>query len=162
MNNAEISQAVVDIKSWFSRTKCQKLMNSGASNADLQRLEKGIDARLPQALKTLLLEVNGGMYFLEKKQLSADEIQDAVSANERKSSWKEGLIPFCGDDSGLLVIDTRRGDEVREWDADDGLGDTVSDNIIRFFEEYRNNLLGGHFEYLDDLGVVEKMGKPRK
>eukprot|EP00599_Poterioochromonas_sp_BG-1_P008657 CAMPEP_0173151250 /NCGR_PEP_ID=MMETSP1105-20130129/11458_1 /TAXON_ID=2985 /ORGANISM="Ochromonas sp., Strain BG-1" /LENGTH=163 /DNA_ID=CAMNT_0014066569 /DNA_START=3 /DNA_END=494 /DNA_ORIENTATION=+ len=163
MNNAEIEQSVLDIKSWFSRTKSGKRFNGPASNADLQRLEKAIDTRLPVALKALLLEVNGGLYFLDKKQLSSDEIQDIFAAHERKSSWREGLIPFAGEESSLLVIDTRRNDAVREWDEDEGLGDTLSDNIVRYLEEYRNNLLGGHFEFLDDVGVVEKMvGKPRK
>jgi hypothetical protein len=163
MNRAEINQAVTDIKGWFDRTKCKKHMNGPASNADMQRLEKGIDARLPDALKSILFEVNGGMYFMDKKQLSAEEIREIVSSNERNSTWREGLIPFCGDESSLLVIDSKRSDEIREWDADDGVGDRVSDNLTRYLESYRNDLLSGHFEYLDDIGVVEKMGgKPRK
>lgn len=162
MNNAEIQQSILDLKSWFSRTKCNKLMNGPATSVDLQRLEKSIDVRLPNALRALLSEVNGGMYFMEKKLLSTEEIQDIFSSNERKSNWKAGLIPFAGEESSLLVIDTRRDDAVREWDEDDGVGDTISDNMVRYLEEYRNNLLGGHFEYLDDVGVVEKMVKARK
>jgi hypothetical protein len=162
MTNAEVNQAVFDLKSWFTRTKCSKSMGEGASTADLQRLEKAIDARLPSSLKALLQEVNGGMYFMEKKQLSTMEIMDAVSDNEGKKSWKQGLIPFCGDEAGFLVIDTSRDDDVREFDADDGLGDSVADNFTRYLENYRNDLLGGHFEFLEDVGVVEKMGKGRK
>ena len=162
MSNAEIQQSVLDLKAWFSRTQCKKLINEPATSADLQRLEKAIDARLPAALKAVLSEMNGGIYFLDKKLLSTNEIQDTVSRYERKSTWKDGLIPFAGEDSSLLVIDTRRDDSVREWDEDDGLGDTISDNMVRYLENYRNDLLGGHFEYLDDVGVVEKMGKSRK
>jgi hypothetical protein len=162
MTNAEVQQCILDIKSWFNRTKCKKLLNEPASNSDLQRMEKALDARVPSSLKLLLLEVNGGMYFMDKKQLSCEEIQDIHSSNERKSTWKDGLIPFCGDASSCWVIDTRRDDEIKEWDVDEGLGDNISDNLVRYLEEYRNNLLGGHFEFLDDLGVVEKMGKARK
>lgn len=162
MNRAEISQSVLDIKAFFARHGASKLLGSAASTSDIQRLEKTIDNQLPFALNVLLSEVNGGMYFMERKQYSTEDIKDKVGDLEGSKKWKSGLIPFCGDDSTLLVIDTTSDDAVFEYDLDDGLGDKVAPNFVRFLETYRNDLLGGHFEYLEDCGVIEKMGKGRK
>jgi len=162
MNNAEISQCVLDIKSWFDRTKAKKNINGPATTVDLQRLEKSIDIPLPPALKIMLQEVNGGMYFLDKKQLSSEEIRELVSECDGLKTWTNGLVPFAGDSSSMLVVDTTGRGEVYEWDSDDGLGDRLASNMSRFLETYRNELLAGRYEYLDEVGAVEKMEKGRK
>jgi hypothetical protein len=61
---------------------------------------------------------------------------------------------------GLLVVDTRdKGAAVYEWDEDDGVSsDPVAPSLAQYLEMYRNQLLAGHCEYLDDAGVVEKVG----
>lgn len=163
MSSAEASQCVLDIKAWFSRTDCRKLMQNGAESADIQRLEKSIDTQLPRTHMQLLSEVNGGMYLMDKELLSASQIAEVFSEVDRSKLWQAGLIPLCGDAESMLVIDTRRNDEVLEWDADDGVGSSVAPNLVRYLEDYRNSLLSGHFEYLDGIGVVEKMGgKPSR
>ena len=43
-----------------------------------------------------------------------------------------------------------------------GVGDTVADNVVQFLENYRNSLLSGRFEFLEDIGVIEKMGASKK
>lgn len=43
-----------------------------------------------------------------------------------------------------------------EWDAD-GQGTTVAKSFLLFLEHFRNELLSGRFEYVEGLGVVEKM-----
>ncbi len=162
MSNAEIVQCVLDIKSWFSRGKGPKVtFQSGAGTADLQRLQKALDAEIPRVLKVLLSEINGGIYFMDKIQLSSEKILEVASELEGSKKWRNGLVPFCGDDNTMLVIDSRT-EEVREWDSDEGLGDVVAPNLMRYLEDYRNSLLTGQFEYLDEVGVVEKMGKARK
>ncbi len=158
----EIEQCVLDIKSWFSRTKCRNDINHPAKPADIQRLEKTIDISLPRALKILLSEADGGMYFMDKKQLGVSEIQAFIQEKETSRKWADSFLPFCGDDSGALVIDTKADNAVFEWDFDDGLGNEVASNLVRYLESYRNDLLGGHFEYVDGLGVIEKIGKSRK
>eukprot|EP01036_Dinobryon_divergens_P027036 gene27036-35745_t len=165
MSAPEITQCVVDIKNWFLRTKCAKYIgNSGSAVADLQRLEKTLDARLPAALKVLLTEVDGGVYFMEKKQLSCRMIADLLPKLEdlNPKLWpRERFIPFCGNEEALLAIDLKT-DAVVEWDSDDGVGDTVADNVVQFLESYRNSLLSGRFEFLEDIGVIEKMGASKK
>ncbi len=162
MNRAEISQSVLDIKAFFTRHGASKQLGNGASSPDIQRLEKTIDNQLPFALNVLLGEVNGGLFFMERKQYNTEEIKDKVGDLEGTKKWKNGLIPFCGDDSTMLVIDTTVGDAVFEYDMDDGLGDQLANNFVRFLETYRNDLLSGHFEFLEDCGVIEKMGKGKK
>lgn len=161
MSSSEISQSILDIKSWFLRSD-RKLEFESASTADLQRLEKAIDTQLPLAMRILLQESNGGLYFMDKRQLSVIDIMDAVSNAENSSKWKQGLIPFCGDESGYFVIDTSDNDSVYEWDSDEGLGDRVGSNFTRYLENYRNELLENHFEYLQDVGVIEKVSKSHK
>ena len=156
MSSAEAAQCTLDIKAWFSRSDAARSLQNGATSVDFQRLEKTIDCELPLSLKAVLSEVNGGIYFMDKKQLNTTQIADTTSRLERTPGWKEGLVPFAGDEDTTLVIDTRYGD-VYEWDAD-GKGDRVAPSMERFLEDYRNNLLSGHFEFLEDVGVIEKMG----
>ena len=85
-------------------------------------LEKTLDARLPAALKVLLTEVDGGVYFMEKKQLSCRMIADLLPKLEdlNPKLWpRERFIPFCGNEEALLAIDLKT-DAVVEWDSDDG------------------------------------------
>ena len=155
MSNAEVSQCVLDIKSWFSRTKCKRNIKEGATSADLQRLQKALGTEIPRVLRILLQEINGGIYFMDKVLLSSERILEIASGMDGS-----GIIPFCGDDNSMLVLNTRT-DEVLEWE-DGNVGDVVSPNLLRYLENYRNDLLGGHFEFLDEIGVVEKMGKSKK
>lgn len=162
MTRAEVVQCVLDIKAWFKRTKSKSLELISANEVQLQQLEKTIDTSLPMGLRELLVESNGGMYFMDKKQLSTKEIAEVVREHEGSSTWKNGIIPFCGDGSSFLVISTTDNDKVYEWDVDDGLGDLISSNLNDYLETYRNDLLESHFEFLDDVGVIEKMGKTKK
>lgn len=162
MSNAEVGQCIFDIKSWFARTDRNGKLGNQASSVDFQRLEKSIDMALPSTLKILLSELNGGIYFMDKKQLNTDEISSCIADLDKSSRWKSGLIPFCGDRDSLLVINVNRGEEIYEWDSEEGLGDQVAPSLTTFLEEYRNSILGGHFEYLEDIGVVEKVGATAK
>ena len=162
MTAAEVSQCALDIKSWFIRNKASKFLNESATSADIQRLEKSLDCTLPRELKILLQEVNGCMFLKEKRQFSSEEIQENFGNLEKEKKWKDGLIPFAGDDSSYLVIDTRKSDEIYEWDADDGFGDSISASLGDFLEKYRDDLLKGHYEFLGEAGVVEKMSRGKK
>ena len=149
-----------DIKSWFQRA-APKLAFDGATDADLQRLEKTIDTELPLALAFMLREANGSMWFMEKEGMSCAAIAEVVGKLEGQRSWRAGIVPFAGDEGmGLLVVDTRdKGAAVYEWDEDDGVSsDPVAPSLAQYLEMYRNQLLAGHCEYLDDAGVVEKGG----
>lgn len=46
-----------------------------------------------------------------------------------------------------------------EWDAADGEGGTVAKTFSLFLESFRNELLSGRCEYVEGLGVVEKIVK---
>ena len=163
MTGDEVSQCMLDIKAWFARTDCRKNMREGAESADFQRLEKAIDAQVSRSHKAILSEVNGGFYFMDKEVLGTSQIGDLCAELESSKKWKVGLVPLCGDAEAMLVVDPAHNDEILEWDAEDGLGDAVSRSLVCFMEDYRNSLLSGQFEYLEGIGVVEKMGgKPSR
>lgn len=161
MSTAEVVQCTLDIKSWFARTACKKLMVDGATSVDFQRLEKTIDQEIPSSLKAVLSEINGGIYFMDKRQLNTSQIAECVSRVENSRQWKAGLVPFAGDEDVLLVIDTRNH-AVYEWDSGEGLGAEVAPSLEKYLEDYRNNMLSRKVEFLEDVGVVEKMGVKSK
>jgi len=88
--------------------------------------------------------------------LLSQRIISVLGELESSRRWKASLIPFCGDESGYVVVDTT-SDEVCEWDMDDGLGDCLATSISSYLEKYRDQLLSGHLEYLDGVGVIEKV-----
>ena len=45
---------------------------------------------------------------------------------------------------------------MREWDAE-GEGAVVADTFSLFLERFRNDLLSGRCEFVEGIGVVEKM-----
>ena len=137
----------------------------GATTADLQRLEKTIDVELPRSLKFLLLESNGGLWYMEKEFMSCDSIAQVISKFEGRKNWRQGIVPLCGDEGmGMLVVDTTTAKTaVYEWDEDDGIADDpIFPSLGTFLEDYRNRLLAGQCEFLDECGVIEKVAKARK
>lgn len=57
------------------------------------------------------------------------------------------------------VTDTQvKGCPVADWDTD-GEGATVAESFSLFLEGFRNELLSGRCEYVEGLGVVEKITK---
>lgn len=79
MTGAEVEQCAFDIKSWFLRTAGESIRSiGGASTVDIQRLEKSIDTRIPNEIKTLLTEINGGIYFFDKKLMSTEEFEKFI------------------------------------------------------------------------------------
>ena len=161
MTADECEQCILDIKNWFVRSAGGGKTMEGASNVDIQRLEKTIDCELPKALKFMLYEANGTLWFLEKEQMTCDTIAQMVSKFEGKKHWRRGCIPFAGDEGmGMLVVDTTNTKAaVYEWDGDDGISDDpISLSLTSYLEDYRNRLLSGQCEFLEDCGVIEKMG----
>lgn len=158
MSKEEILQCVQDIKTWFRRKSPSQC--TGASQSDIERLEKVIGSKLPLPLLYLLKENDGGIYIFDKLLLSAKECLEKTLAFESSKGWKEGMTAFCGDSAAALIIDYR--DRIFEWDEVDGVGDEISSSITNYLEDYRNKLLSGSFEYIDDIGVVEKSNGTKK
>ena len=89
------------------------------------------------------------------------DILKALGELDSCDLWKSYYIPICGDSSDMIIINTRT-DNIMEWDEDDGAGEIISTSFASFLETYRDELLSGHFEYLDECGVIEKMTKSKK
>ena len=160
---SELTQSVTDIKGWFQRSPEDWSEATGAPSAEIQRLEKTLEKQIPRDLELLLGEANGGLWFMEKESFSVDKIRDQLMEYDGASWWRRGLIPFAGDDSCLLVVDTNLEDAVYEWDiGEEEPNDKIADGLGAYLEQYRDTLLGGGCEYIDGCGVVEKVGASRK
>lgn len=107
-------------------------------------------------MRALLEVVNGGIWFMDKPLLGTEQIVRAVAELEAAGGWRPSLIPFCGDDSGYIVVNTS-SDEVFEYEAGEGVGDCIDISFSSYLEKYRDQLLSGRFEYLDGCGVVENV-----
>jgi len=105
--------------------------------------------------KLYLSEINGGVWFMDKICLSTTEIISISNDLQECRLWKSSYFPICGDISNLLILNQRG--EVCEWDDEDGCGDLISDSLSEYLEDYRNSLLDGKFEFIKEIGVVEKM-----
>lgn len=76
------------------------------------------------------------------------------------------MCPFLRQRYNNKVVDANApGCPVEEWDAE-GEGSVVAKTFSVFFEQYRNDLLSGRFEYVEGIGIIEKIGtassRPRK
>ena len=155
MTTDEFNQCIHDIKSWFCRSGLSVDRFGHATSADFQRLNKAVDT-IPNELHALLSECNGGLWYGEKIGLSTEGIIDLVMELSSLERWNDHLLPFCGDASGLLAINKKTG-KVIEWDCDEGSGDVEAESFGAYIEQYRNSLLGGKFEYFEDVGVIERV-----
>lgn len=125
-------------------------------SSSIERIEKLLGDSMPDALAILLEETADAdnIWFMDKPLLHADAMLKYMLELKLES------LPFCGSEDGMLVI--QPSGEVCEWDGDDGVGQEVAKSFNSFLEEYRNFLLNGNGEFLEDVGVVEKMAKARK
>lgn len=155
MTPAEVEQCAFDIKMWFTRSGMPSL--SGASSSDIQKLEKSLDIRVPEDVKILLGEIDGDIYFFDKKFFSCLEMKEMVSNLDGSKKWRSSFLPICGDETAMLLIDTERHNSLYEWDSDDGIGDVESSSFGAYLERYRNMLLAGQCDFVKDVGVIEKM-----
>ena len=80
---------------------------------------------------------------------------------ETNKLWNDNLVPFACESSCYLAINKKSGSVV-EWDEEDGINETLSDSFNEYVENYRNSLLEGKYEYLDSVGVIEKISGSRK
>lgn len=161
-SSSEIIQCVTDIVGWFQRSPEDWTATDGAPLEEIERLEKTLEMQIPPEVEVLLTQSNGGLWFMEKEAFSIDKIRDQLMENDGASWWRPGLIPFAGDDSTLLIVDSQ-DNAVYEWDIGESEpSDQLAEGLGAYLEQYRDTLLGGGCEYLDGCGVVEKVGATRK
>ena len=121
-------------------------------------MEKEFDTPLPPVLVCLLQGQNGGLWFNEYRSFSANEIQE--SAKQARSEWNDWendqYIPIAGDiDGSILLID--KSDEMALYEFDgDGKGRVQADSLEEYLETFREKLLSGKYEFVEEVGIVEK------
>eukprot|EP00613_Pedinella_sp_CCMP2098_P005649 CAMPEP_0171593768 /NCGR_PEP_ID=MMETSP0990-20121206/309_1 /TAXON_ID=483369 /ORGANISM="non described non described, Strain CCMP2098" /LENGTH=173 /DNA_ID=CAMNT_0012154367 /DNA_START=105 /DNA_END=626 /DNA_ORIENTATION=+ len=147
MTKSEVSQAVLDVCTWFERNSPDKLVPTDP--AKLEGLEKVLGFEIPMGLSLLLEKGGGGVWFYERQGFGSDKIASQAA------KLGENIIPFASDvDGNLYVIDCGRRGAVFEWDSD-GRGTEVASSFEDFLEQLRNDLLSNKFEFVEDCGVVE-------
>ena len=104
-------------------------------------------------LAELLSQFSGREIWIYEMQLvNVDDIRDVFESKKMGD-----CIPFVKDvDDNMLVVDAN-SEAVCEYD-EDGVGSEISPSVASYIEKYRNDLLSGKFEFIEDCGVVEKMG----
>lgn len=157
MDADECDQCIHDIVSWFERKA--ELEAASERNSDLEALEKSLGMELPDALRSLLKKQSGGLWFDEYKSMTAEDIMNAADKASSISGWRSSFVPFAGDaDGALLIIDVDARTAVFEF-GEDGKGKQLAPSMSQFLEDYRNRLLSGQFDYVEDVGLVERSRK---
>ncbi|ETI36294.1 hypothetical protein F441_17439 [Phytophthora nicotianae CJ01A1] len=158
MDVDEREQCIHDIVSWFQRKA--NLESAAEKNADIEALEKTLGGEIPEELRSLLMTQSGGIWFDDYKSLSADEIINKAEALASIKGWDSSLIPFAANvDGGALVTDTGSRNAVFEF-SEDGKGDRpLASSLLEYLEKYRNRLLSGKFDFVEDVGLVERSRK---
>ncbi|DBA04608.1 TPA: hypothetical protein N0F65_012191 [Lagenidium giganteum] len=157
MDADERDQCIHDIVSWFQRKT--ELKAAGEKSSELEALEKALGTEIPEALRSLLAKQSSGIWFDEFKSLCADDIMNAADKLSSIKGWKSSYVPFAADADGTyLISDVAAKNAVSEF-SDDGKGKQLSSTLSQYLEDYRNRLLSGHFDYVEDIGLVERSRK---
>ncbi|KAJ0402645.1 hypothetical protein P43SY_007510 [Pythium insidiosum] len=157
MDDDECEQCVHDIVSWFERKA--EIVSRGEKRASIEALEKELGRPIPDALRGLLSKQSGGLWFDEYKTLGADDIARTAESLSRASGWKTSFVPFAADaDGNALVTDAAAKGAVFAF-GDDGRGRDLAPSLSQYLEDYRNRLLSGRFDFVEDVGLVERTRK---
>ena len=148
MTPAEMRQCAKDIVDWFR--KHAELDAVGTDADEVDRISR--QRPLPLALEELYNAARSGIWFGDKQLIGLQ------SCGKLLGEVDKPFFPFARDvDDGMLVVDCD-SEAVYEWDLADGRGDKVDGSVSDYLEDYRNKLLEGKFEYMEDDGCIEKMG----
>ena len=149
MTDDDAAQCAKDIASWFS-DKAGEGKTSGANASDLERVSKAAGEN--PALEAMLREIDGGIWYYESQALDTAAIVEKAAA-------LDGVLPFAADvDDNMLVVLAAGDGPVVEWDADDGAGEELAASFADFLEQYSKKLLSGQWEFVEECGVMQKMG----
>ena len=144
------ANSLPDIVAWFKRSSDLEIEEG--SDEDVQPLFKALGYECDATLTFLVTQCKNGIWYGDKKGMSADTMIEAVTGGE----FGEALPFACDEDEEwFLAIDGEDG-EIKEWTKDDGAGDILATTFNDYLEEYRNALLAAKYEYVEDCGCMEK------
>ena len=61
-------------------------------------------------------------------------------------------------DGTFLVVDVESKNEVLEFN-EEGKGKKLASSLSQYLETYRNRLLSGKFDFVDEVGLVERSSR---
>eukprot|EP01017_Pseudomicrothorax_dubius_P027704 TRINITY_DN3229_c0_g4_i2.p1 TRINITY_DN3229_c0_g4~~TRINITY_DN3229_c0_g4_i2.p1 ORF type:complete len:185 (+),score=40.95 TRINITY_DN3229_c0_g4_i2:147-701(+) len=162
----EIEQVLKDIEYWFEQNAREVFdevqTSKPAAEAEIKELTATLKiSKLPPGLDLLIRRRNGGFQLTETyKTLSIKAILEAIETNSVQGYWNNGYIPIAVDiENNYLIIATEKEVEqkVISWNQDIGVLEEVSDNFGLYLEKLRNGLFGKKLEYVESLGIIEKV-----
>lgn len=153
MRPGEIRQCVADLVGWFEKRNKTASATAGASNIELEKL------KLPLAVEELYLQTNGNLiWFDDKKMVSLREAAELKVEMKERNPKDDQFFPFGNDDEDdLLVVDCDT-EAVYEYEVFEGLGHKITDSFSDYLERYRNDILADQYEFIEEMGVIEKVG----
>ena len=93
-------------------------------------------------------------FVVSRRPLACCVRPGADRAHAGFAQWQDDLVPIARNiDSGDLLVVHGKG--VSTWSGDEGPGSTDSPSLATYLEAYRNKMLGGHVEYVEDCGIME-------
>ena len=149
MTPSETRQCITDITSWFSRFDVATKPDSATA---LEPLGKALGGEVDDTFITVVEECGNGIWYGDKKGMSCDEIVDAVDSGKFGSA-----LPFASDEDGDFFLAINRDGAVVEYSEEEE-GEEICGSMADYLEDYRNGLLAGKFEYIEDCGCMEKAG----
>jgi len=96
---------------------------------------------------------DGGMPLYDFTALSCEQIGQATQEGRSSSKWQDDMVPVARNPEGDLLVVHAKG--VSTWSGEDGLGSVEAVSLAAYLEGYRNKMLGGHVEYVEDCGIME-------
>ena len=171
-----------DIESYLQANapEAHQALPAGASQEEIDSLEAGTGARLPEEYKASLKRHNGKARVQHYRLLSAADAlsswssmrklsdQGTFAANEvvygeggefQNTWWHPGWIPVAEDSGGnLILVDTapaERGTQgqIIQWDTVEGPSLARQKTFLSWLESYRDDLQAGKYK-VDESGIL--------
>uniref|UniRef100_A0A6U2EFG3 Uncharacterized protein n=1 Tax=Hemiselmis andersenii TaxID=464988 RepID=A0A6U2EFG3_HEMAN len=153
MSDEELKQCVLDMETWL-------VANAGSAGSEFagaagasKELIDGLPASAPAALKGLLGVHDGKLPLLDFVGLACAEIVSEASAAKGSGKWQDDYVPIAKNPDGDLLVTCASG--VHRWDSELGLGSAESASLSAHLEQYRNLMMQGKLEYVEDCGIME-------
>jgi hypothetical protein len=91
--------------------------------------------------------------------LTLQEIIRTAETLSSVSGWKPSFVPFAADVDGTALVSDAASKNVVFVFGDDGKGALLAVTLSAYLEGYRNRLLSGQFDFVEDVGLVERSRK---
>lgn len=139
----DISQLWQTVEEWYTRFGAAHLLNSGASESEIQVAEKELGFRLPADLRESFARHNGSAPFgwpygqllslaqmLEKHEALAEELSDPDDDDVEYSEAEREELARLAEDVLLPIEEGSNGTSLLELRVVDGVGEAADEHCV--------------------------------